>query len=136
MTMTNRMNRWKRSARGMTLVEIMVVVTILALMGTAVAVYATKQMADARIKQAKTDIHTLGECLDLYKVDKGRYPSTEEGIAAVVAAGKCKPNIKDPWQREYIYLFPGPSGDGFELKSLGSDGAPGGEGDSADIVSQ
>jgi len=129
-------NRKRRApARGMTLIEIMVVITILGLIAAAVAVNVVGQLDEAKIKQARTDIHTLENCLDLYKIDKGRYPATEEGLAAVVTAGKCKPQLKDPWGTPYVYLFPGQAHpDGFDLKSYGADGAAGGDGKNADIV--
>jgi general secretion pathway protein G len=127
----------RRRERGMTLIEIMVVITILGLIAAAVAVNVVGQLSDAKIKQAKTDLHTIENCLDLYKVDKGRYPSTEEGLQAVVAAGKCKANLKDPWQHDYVYMYPGQvHQDSFDIKSYGADGQPGGEGESADIVNQ
>src|ERR671929_567477 len=97
----------RRRERGMTLIEIMVVITILGLIAAAVAVNVVGSLGEAKIKQAKTDLHTIENCLDLYKVDKGRYPSTEEGIQAVVAAGKCKAGLKDPWGHDYIYMYPG-----------------------------
>ncbi len=123
------------SQRGMTLIEIMVVITILGLIAAAVAVNVVGQLSEAKIKQAKADLHTLENCLDLYKVDKGRYPTTEEGLQAIVTAGKCKANIKDPWQHEYVYLYPGQvHPDSFDIKSYGADGQPGGDGDNADIV--
>jgi general secretion pathway protein G len=119
----------------MTLIEILVVITILGLVAAAVAVNVVGQLGEAKVKQAKTDLHTLENCLDLYKIDKGKYPSTEEGLTAVVAAGKCKPNLKDPWGNEYIYLFPGQvHADAFDIKSYGADRAAGGEGENADIV--
>ncbi len=136
------MNRIRQRAaataqRGMTLIEIMVVITILGLIAAAVAVNVVGQLSDAKIKQAKTDLHTLGNCLDLYKVDKGRYPTTEEGLQSIVAAGKCKAGLKDPWGRDYVYLYPGQvHPDGYDVKSYGSDGQPGGEGENADIVNQ
>ena len=136
------MNRIRQRAaataqRGMTLIEIMVVITILGLIAAAVAVNVVGQLSDAKIKQARTDLHTIGNCLDLYKVDKGRYPSTEEGLQAVVAAGKCKAGLKDPWGRDYVYLYPGQAHpDGFDVKSYGADGQQGGEGENADIVNQ
>ena len=121
--------------RGMTLIEIMVVITILGLIAAAVAVNVVGQLSEAKIKQARTDLHTIGNCLDLYKVDKGRYPSTEEGLQAIVTAGKCKAGLKDPWQRDYVYMYPGQvHPDGYDVKSYGSDGQPGGEGENADIV--
>lgn len=119
----------------MTLIEILVVITILGLIAAAVAVNVVGQLGEAKVKQAKTDLHTLGNCLDLYKIDKGRYPSTEEGLQAVVAAGKCKPQLKDPWGRDYVYLYPGQvHTDSYDVKSYGADGSAGGEGENADIV--
>ncbi len=127
----------RRRERGMTLIEIMVVITILGLIAAAVAVNVVGQLSDAKIKQAKTDLHTIENCLDLYKVDKGRYPTTEEGLQAVVAAGKCKAQIKDPWKHDYVYLYPGQvHPDSFDIKSYGADGQPGGDGENADIVNQ
>ncbi|BDG08982.1 type II secretion system major pseudopilin GspG [Anaeromyxobacter paludicola] len=131
------MQTQRRRERGMTLIEIMVVITILGLIAAAVAVNVVSNLSDARIKQAKADLHTLENCLDLYKIDKGRYPTTEEGLQAVVAAGKCKNQLKDPWSHDYVYLYPGQvHPDGFDLKSYGADGAPGGEGENADIVNR
>ena len=137
MTTLRRRAAATAAQRGMTLIEIMVVITILGLIAAAVAVNVVGQLSDAKIKQAKTDLHTLGNCLDLYKVDKGRYPSTEEGLQAVVAAGKCKAGLRDPWGHDYVYLYPGQvHADSFDIKSYGADGAPGGEGENADIVNQ
>jgi general secretion pathway protein G len=131
-------NRISRTAqRGMTLIEIMVVITILGLIAAAVAVNVVGQLENARIQQAKTDLHTIENCLDLYKVDKGRYPTSDEGLAAVVTAGKCKANMKDPWKNDYVYMYPGQvHADSFDIKSYGADGQPGGEGANADIVNQ
>ncbi len=136
--MTSRRRRAAAAVqRGMTLIEIMVVITILGLIAAAVAVNVVGQLSDAKIKQARTDLHTLENCLDLYKVDKGRYPSTEEGLQAVVAAGKCKAGLRDPWGHDYVYLYPGQvHADSFDIKSYGADGAPGGDGENADIVNQ
>ncbi len=131
------MTSQRRRQRGMTLIEIMVVITILGLIAAAVAVNVVNNLADARVKQAKADLHTLENCLDLYKIDKGRYPTTEEGLQAVVTAGKCKNQLKDPWSHDYIYLYPGQvHPESFDLKSYGADGAPGGDGENADIVNQ
>jgi general secretion pathway protein G len=138
MRSNNRRSKLALAAqRGMTLIEIMVVITILGLIAAAVAVNVVGQLADAKIKQAKTDLHTLENCLDLYKVDKGRYPTSDEGLAAVVAAGKCKAGLKDPWQHDYVYMYPGQvHADSYDIKSYGSDGQPGGDGENADIVNQ
>jgi general secretion pathway protein G len=125
------------SQRGMTLLEIMVVITILGLIAAAVAVNVVGQLDEAKVKQAKTDIHTLENCLDLYKIDKGRYPTTEEGLKALVVAGKCKAQLNDPWGNPYVYLNPGQAHpDSFDVKSYGADGQPGGEAKNADIVNQ
>jgi general secretion pathway protein G len=131
-----RRNRTGRALqRGMTLIEIMVVITILGLIAAAVAVNVVGQLDDAKVKQAKTDLHTLENCLDLYKIDKGRYPTTEEGLQALVTAGKCKAQLKDPWKNDYVYLYPGQvHADGFDIKSYGADGAAGGDGKNADIL--
>ncbi len=125
----------RAASRGMTLIEILVVITILGIIAAAVAVNVVGQLDEAKVKQAKTDLHTLENCLDLYKIDKGRYPSTEEGLQAVVTAGKCKPQLKDPWGHPYVYLFPGQvHADSFDIKSYGADGQAGGDGVNADIV--
>ena len=125
----------RAAARGMTLIEILVVITILGIIAAAVAVNVVGQLDEAKVKQARTDLHTLENCLDLYKIDKGRYPSTEEGLQAVVTAGKCKNQLKDPWGHPYVYLFPGQvHPDSFDLKSYGADGQQGGESTNADII--
>jgi len=126
----------RRRERGMTLIEIMVVVVILGLIASAVAVNVMNSLAESKIQQAATDLHTLENCLDLFKLEKGRYPTTEEGLAAVVAAGKCK-NIRDPWKNDYVYLYPGQiHPDSFDIKSYGADGKPGGDKENADLVNK
>ena len=126
-----------RRDRGMTLIEIMVVITILGLIAAAVAVNVVGQLSEAKVKQARTDLHTIENCLDMYKVDKGHYPSSEEGLQAVVTAGKCKAGLKDPWGNPYVYIQPGQvHPDSYDIKSYGSDGQPGGDGDNADVVNQ
>jgi general secretion pathway protein G len=135
--MQRRNRAARRRERGMTLIEIMVVITILGLIAAAVAVNVVGSLSDAKIKQATTDLHTIENCLDLYKIDKGSYPSTEEGLQAVVAAGKCKAQLKDPWKHDYVYLYPGQAHpESFDIKSYGADGQPGGDGENADIVNQ
>ena len=127
----------RRRDRGMTLIEIMVVITILGLIAAAVAVNVVGQLSEAKVKQARTDLHTIENCLDMYKVDKGHYPSSEEGLQAVVTAGKCKAGLKDPWGNPYVYIQPGQvHPDSYDIKSYGADGQPGGDGDNADVVNQ
>jgi general secretion pathway protein G len=120
----------------MTLIEIMVVLVIIGLVAAAVTVNVMGRLAEAKTRQATADLTTLENCLDLYKIQKGRYPTTEEGLQSLVAAGTCK-NIKDPWQNDYVYLYPGQlHPESFDLKSYGGDGKPGGEGENADIVNK
>ena len=131
------LGRFSSHQRGMTLIEIMVVLVILGLIASAVAVNVMGSLGEAKVKQARTDLHTLENCLDLYKIEKNRYPTTEEGLQALVTAGKCKANLKDPWGNSYVYLNPGQvHPDSFDIKSYGADGQPGGEGENADIVNR
>ena len=127
----------RRRERGMTLIEIMVVIVILGLIASAVAVNVVGQMSKARVETAKNDVRKIADGVDTFKVLKGHYPTTEEGLQAIVTAGKCKAGLKDPWGRDYVYLYPGQvHADSFDIKSYGADGAPGGEGENADIVNQ
>lgn len=136
------MKRNGRAAqRGMTLIEIMVVITILGLIAAAVAVNVVGRMSEARIKQAKVDISNItNNGIDAYKVSKGHFPTTEEGIQALIKDGFLKPNspdghLKDPWGHDYVYLYPGQAHpDAYDIKSYGADGAPGGDGENADLV--
>jgi general secretion pathway protein G len=127
----------RKAERGMTLIEIMVVVVILGLIAAAVAVNVVGSLGEAKVRTAKTDLHTIENCLDLYKVEKGRYPSTEEGLQALVSAGKCKAGLKDPWGHDYVYMYPGQvHPESFDIKSYGADGQAGGDGENADVVNQ
>jgi general secretion pathway protein G len=125
----------------MTLIEIMVVITILGLIAAAVAVNVVGRMSEARVRQAKVDISNISNNgIDAYKVSKGFFPSTEEGLQAVIREGFLKSNspdggLKDPWGNEYIYLYPGQTHpEAYDVKSYGSDKQPGGEGEAADIT--
>jgi general secretion pathway protein G len=131
--------------RGFTLIEILVVVTILGILAALVVPQLMSYPDDARITRAKQDIQTLRTALDLYRMDNFTYPSTEQGLRALVerpsgrpeapnwrAGGYIKELPKDPWGSDYVYLSPGRGSD-FDLYSLGADRAPGGEGAAADI---
>jgi general secretion pathway protein G len=127
--------------RGMTLIEILVVLVILGLIATAVAVNVVGQAGKARVDRAKADVqHIANQGIDAFKVMRGRYPTTEEGLKILLDEKFLKPNspdgkLKDPWDHEYIYLFPGQAHpDSFDVKSYGADGQPGGEGENADIL--
>jgi general secretion pathway protein G len=131
----------RAAARGMTLIEILVVLVILSLIATAVAVNVVGRAASARVDRAKTDVQRIAnDGVEAYKVMRGRYPTTEEGLKLLIDEKFLKPNsaegkLKDPWDREYVYLYPGQlHPDAFDVKSYGADGQPGGEGENADIV--
>lgn len=131
-----------RRSRGFTLIELLVVLAILTLLAGLVGPRVLGQLGGAKAKTAGVQIADLEKSMDLYKLDVGRYPTTEEGLDALVkkpasANGWTGPYLKggvptDPWGHPYRYANPGPNG-GIEILSLGSDGAPGGEGEAADI---
>jgi general secretion pathway protein G len=125
----------------MTLIEILVVMVILGLIATAVAVNVVGSAEKARTDRAKTDVQRISsDGIEAFKVMRGRYPSTEEGLKLLIDERFLKSNSKDgklldPWEREYIYLYPGQAHpDAFDVKSYGADGQPGGEGENADVV--
>ena len=134
-----------RRQGGMTLIEIMMVVVII---GILVAVIVPNVMGiddDARIAAQRFEIGSIGKALDMYRLDNGRYPSTEQGLEALVARPGGFPEPKnwgpdpylktyplDQWDNDYVYVNNGRS---YELKSLGADGAEGGDGIDADISS-
>ena len=127
---------------GFTLVELLVVLAILALLAGIVGPKVLGQLGGAKAKTAAVQISDLEKTLELFKLDVGRYPTAEEGLAALVnkppgAASWTGPYLKggvplDPWSHPYVYK-PGAGGGSFDLLSLGADGAPGGEGENADI---
>lgn len=120
--------------------KILIGIAVVVVVGVIVIIAKTtvdvsEGLAESKVKQAKTDLHTLDNCIDLYKIEKRRYPTTEEGLKAVVAAGKCKPQLKDPWGHDYVYRYPGTvHPKSYDLLSYGADGQPGGEGRNADII--
>lgn len=132
---------------GFTLIEVMVVVVILGILAALVVPKIMSRPDEARIVAARQDIATLMQALKLYKLDNIAYPSTEQGLQALVAKPSSAPVPgnwkaggyvdrlpKDPWGHEYQYLSPGLRGE-IDVFSLGADGAPGGEGNDADIGS-
>lgn len=141
------MQQHLRSTSGFTLIEIMVVIVILALLAALVGPKIIGRSDDARIADAKVQIRNIETALKLYKLDSSIFPSTEQGLAALVtkpASGVIPKNYKaegylesrklpkDPWGNDYIYLSPAEHGD-YELCSYGADGAKGGDGKAADI---
>lgn len=133
--------RGRLAALGFTLVELLVVLAILALLAGIVGPRVLGQLGGAKSKAAAVQIADLEKTLELFKLDVGRYPTAEEGLDALVkkpanAASWTGPYLKggiplDPWAHPYVYK-PGTGGN-FEILSLGADGAPGGEGENADI---
>ncbi len=139
-------NSYRMRAQGFSLIEIIVVITIIGLIvgWAAQRIFGEGDKAQARI--AKSKITALGGTLDLYKLDTGRYPNSSEGLKALITAPSGVTNwngpyvrsadeIKDPWKNELIYRSPGSDNRPFEILSLGSDGQEGGEGSAKDIKS-
>lgn len=121
--------------RGMTLVEVMVVVMIIGLVASLVGVAAFNQWQKAQRRAAYTQIKTIGEALELYRLSMGRYPSTSEGLQALSSPkGNEEPFMekvpKDPWDNEYVYIYPGQQNQrSFDLISYGPDEVQGGDDD-------
>lgn len=134
-----------RAQAGVTLIEMLVVMTIIALFAALVAPSMLKHGDQARVTQARAQIQNFMTALGTYKLDTGAYPTTDQGLHALREkpqdanqwAGPYMPQEipKDPWGHEYVYKYPGDHGDEPDLICLGRDGAPGGEGLDADIVS-
>jgi general secretion pathway protein G len=126
-------HRLARAApRGMTLIEIMVVLVIMSLIATAVGVAVVQRQKEANISKAKTDVQNIAsQGVDAFHVMRGRYPTTEEGLGVLVKEGFLRANndkgsLTDPWGKEYVYLYPGQkNSDGYDVKSNGPDGEPG-----------
>ncbi len=132
---------------GFTFIELMVVIVILGILAMVIAPNFMDAPDEARQNKAKIDIKAIESALKLYKLDNGVYPSTEQGLQALVSPPEAgvlpkkwrkggyleKTNLpKDPWGNEFVYLSPGANGS-FDLISYGSDGAPGGEDAAKDI---
>lgn len=126
--------------RGFSLIEIMVVVIILGILASIVVPKIMERPDEARVVKAKQDILAIQNALDLYKLDNGHYPSTDEGLNALVIKPSTATNWhpylkslpKDPWGRNYLYLNPGQHSE-VDIFTLGADGQEGGEGINADI---
>jgi general secretion pathway protein G len=143
-----RQNRIRLAlARGFTLIEIMVVIAILGIMAAIVVPKLVGHTDTAKVVAAKQDIANIKQALILYKLDNQRYPTTEQGLQALVTKPTTGPAAngyktdgylekipKDPWGNPYQYLCPGIKGE-YDVFSLGADGQPGGEGINADIGS-
>ena len=137
----------RQFARGFTLIEIMVVVVIMGILASLVVPKLMSRTGESRVAAARVDISTVMQALKLYKLDNQRYPTTEQGLQALMqkpttgpaangwkAGGYLEKMPKDPWGNPYQYLSPGLHGE-VDVISLGADGQPGGTGDDADIGS-
>lgn len=139
--------RFDGNNHGFTLIELMVVIVILGVLAGLIVPRIMDRPEEARRTKAAVQVQSLEQALKLYKLDNGQYPSTEQGLQALVeppSVGKLaakwrkggyldKGKVpKDPWDRDFVYISPGLHGD-FDLISYGPDGEPGGEGEDADI---
>lgn len=131
--------------QGFTLIEIIVVVVIIGILASFIAPKFLGRTDEARVVKAKSDIQQIQSALNLYKLDNYVYPTTDQGLQALVEkpssdpipnnwkdGGYLQKLRKDPWQRDYLYLNPGEHGE-VDIYSLGADGVEGGEGFNADI---
>jgi general secretion pathway protein G len=131
--------------KGFTLVELLVVMMILGLLAGIVGPQVMKYVGDSKSKTARIQIEDLSASLDLFLLDTGRYPTTDEGLQVLVSAVQGVQNWNgpylkkqrlplDPWGHDYIYRYPGEHG-AYDLYTLGADNAAGGDGESKDISS-
>ena len=132
MRQSQKQQKKQRRNRGMTLIEIMVVITILGLIAAAVGVAVIPQLEAARRDRAALDIKNIQGAMKLYYTKKGKYPDTASGLQALVEAQALEQMPKDPWNNDYVYINEGGKP---VIISYGADGASGGEGNDADISS-
>ena len=121
-------------SKGFTLIELMVVMVIIGLLAATVVPKFFGQVDKAMQQDAQAQIELLGQALDLYRLEKHKYPTSDEGLDAIKSYLK-KSIPKDPWGNDFIYESPGKEGRGYDLISYGADNAEGGEGTDLDIVS-
>ncbi|NOS73402.1 MAG: type II secretion system major pseudopilin GspG [Methyloglobulus sp.] len=134
-----------RRQTGFTLLELLVVLGIIAMLAGLVGPQVMKHMGESKVKAAKVQIEDLAQTLDMYKLDVGSYPTSEQGLNALIESPdgaqrwngpylrKSKVPL-DPWQQEYKYTSPGEHGK-FDISSLGADSKEGGEGEDKDLNS-
>ena len=145
--MKNKSYNCIADTRGFTLIELMVVMVILGILASMIVPRIMDRPEEARRTKAAVDIQALEQALQMYKLDNGQYPTTEQGLQALVEAPSVgrlakrwrkggyldKSRVpKDPWDNDFVYISPGLHGD-YDLISYGADGEPGGEGPDADI---
>lgn len=144
-TLASKTKRYRQSEAGVTLFELLVVLAILAFLATLIAPRVVGYLGRAKGDVARSQISNIASSLELFYLDLGRYPTTEEGLKSLVEAPataigwrgpyfKDEIGLTDPWGRPYSYQASG--GDAFEVGSLGRDGAAGGDGEDADLVAR
>ncbi len=128
-----RLRRKREREQGFTLVELMVVIVIIGLLATVVVINVMPAQDTARMRKAEADIATLEQGVEMYRLNRMNYPSTSDGLGALVSEGFIKRLPDDPWGNPYLYAAPGRDGQAFDVYTYGADGREGGEGDDADI---
>jgi general secretion pathway protein G len=141
-------SRQRRCAGGFTLIELLVVIVVIGVLAALVGPNVFRHVGAAKDAAARSQIEMLGAALDAYRLDIGRYPTTEQGLAALWTQPSTEPRPPnwrgpylrkevplDPWQHAYVYRSPGEAGRSYDLLSYGEDGKSGGENDAADIMS-
>jgi general secretion pathway protein G len=143
MEQSRRRERCRGGRDGFTILELMVVLLILALLGTIAAPQVTKYLRKAKSQTAKVQVDALSAAVDSFHLDVGRFPSSDEGLKVLVDRPsdttrwdgpyiKKRDSLIDPWGHPYLYRFPGQHGE-YDVYTLGSDNREGGEGDAADV---
>jgi len=142
---TLRATSMPQAERGFTLMEMLVVLVIIGMIAAVAIPQVMKLLESAKHKAARIQLETVSQSLGYYQMDLGGYPTTQEGLRALVKAPrdnelwngpyvKDARQIKDPWGRDLIYRSPGTQSKSFDLMSLGADGREGGSGDDRDII--
>jgi general secretion pathway protein G len=130
----SRKNRRRRPQRGFSLLEIMVVITLIGLVTAAIGVAVMNQLEKGQIDTARSQAYEIAKSVELYKLQNGSFPTTAQGLSVLASPPKGKPIMdklpKDPWNNDYIYVIPGQKNPNkFDVRSKGPDGQEGTEDD-------